>query len=1075
MKFLKIFFGLLLGINFLQAQTTTTTVKGIVVNEATGNPLPAAGIAIVGTKKGTTADEAGKFTISIPSDNKPHKILVSYLNYTSKTVNVVAGTFVTIKLTEITKDDGEVLVQTGYGNPIKKKEIAASVSTVSAKDLKDIPVSSVAEALNGRLGGVTATTAEGSPDAEVKIKVRGGISISGDNSPLYVIDGVVLEGGINNLVLQDIQDITVLKDAAATAIYGSRGANGVIVISTKTGKVGKLKLSYNAYVGFKSLTKTLDLLTPYDFIMYQYERATIANDLTGFYSKYGSTFDTLAAYKNQAATNWQDVVLGNQGQSMQHNVTFSGGTKQTNYLFSYTNQTEKAIVLNSKYNKNQFNFKIEHKFGKKIKLGVSARYTNQNVYGAGTSADGGSVSFNRLRNIVKFRPFLRPGESIEDVNADPDLVGNGLQMINPVQLSNQEFRKKTTNAFNVTANFNYNISKRLSFKSTIGYDRNLVEDKQFNDSISPATANHSRVPLLNFDSTQKTTISNSNVLNYSIKGYKNRHDIDILLGEETNFIENKILENQYELPHGVNRDTSFENIGKWGNQYNLYPKRNVYQATILSFFGRVNYTLDKKYIFSLVLRADGSSKFSPDNRWGYFPSASFAWKLSSEKFMDNCKLLNDVKLRLTYGSNGNARIGDYLYLNTFRHDQTYYGLGGASYTGYNPTALGNTNLLWESVLNRNLGLDFSIFNKKVDISIDYYYNTSKNLLLNVPIASTYGYSSQIQNIGQTKSSGVEVQLNATILRKKNGFNWNANFNIAFNSNEVVALRSDMPDYKPVEGAWNSISGKRDYIEKIGSPVGSFYGFVTDGFYKASDFVSYSGIGGTAIVHDVLKPGVTDIKSSVLSRVKPGSLKLKDLNGDGIVDEDNDRTIIGNPNPKFTGGLNQQFSYKNFDASIFVNFSVGGDVYNANKLDFTNSYVPNANMLAINKQRYTLVDATGAVVTDLAALDALNKDAKIWQPSLGSDGFNLHSWAIEDASYLRINNITLGYSLPIKTLAKLGISKFRLYVTGNNLAIITKYSGYDPEVSVKSHPTTPSLDYSAYPKSRSFIIGLNVTF
>lgn len=282
----------------------------------------------------------------------------------------------------------------------------------------------------------------------------------------------------------------------------------------------------------------------------------------------------------------------------------------------------------------------------------------------------------------------------------------------------------------------------------------------------------------------------------------------------------------------------------------------------------------------------------------------------------------------------------------------------------------------------------------------------------------------------------------------------------------------MKTFLPEEGQWG-LSGKRDYVEKVGDPVGAFYGFVTDGFYKASDFASYSGPSG--LDRDPLLPGVTEVTQGVQGRLKPGMLKFKDLNGDSKVDLDNDRKVIGNPTPKFTGGLNQQFAFKNFDASIFINFSYGGQVYNANKLDFTNAYVPNANMLAVMKNRWRNVDANGAAVTDITALDALNKNATIWQPSLAVDGYNLHSWAIEDASYLRINNVTIGYSLPVKALAKLHISKLRFYATGNNLAVFTKYTGYDPEVSVRRSPLTPGLDYSAYPKSRSFIFGVNVIF
>jgi TonB-linked SusC/RagA family outer membrane protein len=893
-----------------------------------------------------------------------------------------------------------------------------------------------------------------------------------------VIDGVVIEGGINNLVLQDIQDITVLKDAAATAIYGARGANGVIVISTKSGKTGKLKVTYNGYVGTKRLTKTLDVLDPYNFVMYQYDRAVSLNDVSNFYSRYGSTYDTLVNYKNAPLADWQGEVLGQNGFVTQNNISFSGGSKKTTYLFSYTHQKEDAIVLNSSFLKHQFNLKLEHKFTKKMKVGLSARYTNQNVFGAGTSNDGGSVSFNRLRNVIKFRPYLKPSEDYGD--ADPDAqAGSGLGLINPVKLAQQEFRNKTTNAYNFTFSFNYNITKKLSFRSTAGLDRNLLEDRSFNDSLSPVTSNFSRMPVLGFDSSRKTTFSNSNVLTYSLKNYKQHHDIDILLGQETNYIENNYNVNLYQLKNNTNRDSAFSNINNLGNQVSsIYPQRNTYKATILSFFARANYTLNKKYIFSFVVRADGSSKFADDNRWGYFPSSSFAWRLSDEKFMENFKPVNDIKLRLTYGQNGNARIDDYLYLNTFRRDQLYYGLGGNPVNGYNPNSLGNQNLVWESVINRNLGLDFTMFKKRVDISVDYYYNTSKNLLLNVPIASTYGYNTQFQNIGKTKSYGLEFQMNAIIVQSKKDFNWSANFNIAFNRNEILELRKDMNEFLPIEGSWN-ITGSRDYIERVGNPVGAFYGFVTDGFYKPSDFVSYTGYNSTVAGYkqydEVVKGVPTIAGTSVANNLKPGNVRFRDINNDGSISLDSDRTIIGNPNPKFTGGLNQQFSYKGFDASIFINFSYGGQIYNANRIDFTSGYVANANLLNDMQNRFRITDENGVFVSDLAKLEALNKNANIWLPSTASSSYQLHSWAIEDGSFIRINNISFGYSLPVKALAKLHISRLRVYVTGNNLALFTNYSGYDPEVSVRKSPLTQGLDYSAYPKSRSFIFGVNVTF
>ena len=447
--------------------------------------------------------------------------------------------------------------------------------------------------------------------------------------------------------------------------------------------------------------------------------------------------------------------------------------------------------------------------------------------------------------------------------------------------------------------------------------------------------------------------------------------------------------------------------------------------------------------------------------------------------MQDIKFISSLKLRAGFGTVGNNRINDYLFLTTFRNDGTYYyGLGGQAVNAYFSSGLVNENLQWESTVNRNYGIDISLFKNRVDLSVDIYNNSSKDLLLNVPIAPTYGYASQLQNVGKTTNKGVEVQLNTTILRKTNGFNWSANFNISFNKNEVVALGPGQQSFFPA-ASWGVSGQPTDYIVRIGDPVGSMWGLVTDGFYTLNDF-DYN----TANSAYTLKTGVVT-NSSIIGVVQPGSIKFKDLNGDGKVDIDNDRQIIGNPTPKFTGGLNQQFSYKQWDMSVFLNFSYGNDIYNANKIEFTNGYTNNSNQLEIMKDRWKIVTETGqtaqwvsgaiAYGLDPAKLAAINAGAKIWQPIKGSGAFYPHSWAIEDGSFLRLNNVTIGYSLPVKSLVKLGISRLRFYGTGNNLAVITGYSGYDPEVSVRKSALTPGLDYSAYPKSRSFIFGVNVIF
>jgi TonB-linked SusC/RagA family outer membrane protein len=579
--------------------------------------------------------------------------------------------------------------------------------------------------LNGRLAGVTATTAEGSPDADVKIKVRGGMSITQDNSPLYIIDGVQVENALNTISPQDIQTIDVLKDASAAAIYGARGANGVIIITTKTGKPGKLRISYNTFIGIKYLPKTLGVLDPYEYVKYLSERSRgNATDSTTFGKNFGSYWDTLANYKNVKEVNWQDQVFGNTGITNTHNITGSGGTKKMTYNFGYTFNNDKAMVLNSSYKRHLFNAKADYKINKKLKVGIGARYTNQNVYGAGVSDTKGS-SYNRLRNAVKYRPFLSNGQEIDDQDplADPN-VGNGLNLVNPIALSDAEYRKKTTNAYNANFTATYNITKKLVFKSVLGYDKNSLVDRQFSDSITPySVIQGSRKPIVGLDTSIRNTYTNTNTLTYTINNYKDKHDFTFLIGEETYDQRNALqstLVSKY--PTFTTPQTAFEqtNLGVYNTGY---PKLSKSRFTSLSFFGRVNYTFSDKYLLTVNYRADGSSKFAPGKQWGYFPGASLAWKVSSEKFMEKVKFINSLKFRAGYGELGNNRMNDYLYLTTFRNDGTlFYGLNNQATLAYYSGGLVNQNLKWESNINRNLGVDVTLLKNRIDLSVDLYSN-----------------------------------------------------------------------------------------------------------------------------------------------------------------------------------------------------------------------------------------------------------------------------------------------------------------------------------------------------------------
>lgn len=1073
-KKLTLFTCLILSAIFSMAQSKV--VKGRVVDE-NGAGLQGVTVLQRGSKTGTQTDAGGNF--SLPVSAATNNLIFSSVGFTTKTVNVSGRSTVNVTLSKNITNDDEVVV-VGYQS-VKRKDLLASVSSVGAKDLKDIPINSAAEALNGRLAGVTATTSEGSPDATIKVRVRGGMSITQDNSPLYIVDGVQIENALSTLSPQDIQSIDVLKDAAATAIYGARGANGVIVITTKSGRQGRLRVAYNAYVGVKSLSNKLKVLDPYDFVIYQYERSRgSSTDSSTFAQEFGTTWDTLSNYKNVTPVDWQKEIFGNTGFMQTHNVSLSGGSKKFVYNFGYTFNEDKAVVINSKYLRHLLNFRGDYKVTQNLKFGITARLLHQDVFGAGVSDDKGT-SYNRLRNTIRYRPFLSPNQAIDEADpfADPN-VGNGLILINPLQLASMEYRKKTTDADNITLNGSYNITKHLSFRSTFGFNYNKAVDRQFSDSLTPyAVLQGSRMPIASLDTIKQTIITNSNVLNYNYRTANKKNNFDALLGQETYQLSITTTNQLYKgFPLNTTPNQAFKDYSA-ATSFTGYPRLAKTKYTNLSYFGRINYSFEDKYLASFNMRADGASKFGPGNKWGYFPAGSLAWRVTKEKFMSKVKFINDLKLRFGYGVVGNNRIPDYLYISTFSSNGNYfYGLNNQAIIAYYSNSLVNPNLKWESTINRNFGIDLSLLRSRINLSVDIYNNTSKDLLLNVPIASNYGYSTQLQNIGRTSNKGVELQLSSLNVSKKD-FSWNSNLNLSFNKNKILALGTNQTSYFP-PASWGVSGQPADYIVKVGSPVGAIWGLVNDGFYTVNDF-DYNTTTGEY----TLKAGVVSDKN-IIGTVQPGSIKFKDLNNDGSIDVNKDDTIIGNPNPKFTGGFNNQFTYKRWDMSVFVNFSYGNDVYNANKVELSNGYTADANLLQLMQGRWKTITPDGQVaqyvnssgkVIGIAPdqLSALNANATIWQPVRSAGAFYPSSWAIEDGSFLRINNITLGYTFPAVSLGKLKMSKLRLYFTANNLGVFTSYTGYDPEVSVRSNPVTPGLDYSAYPKSKSFIFGVNASF
>ena len=1064
------------------AAAQSRVVQGV-VKSAEGEALPGVTVLVEGTTNGASTGANGDYSITLPAGSNNAKLRFSFVGFTSKEVTVGTQSTINVTLASDSKQLEDVVV-IGY-QAVQRRDVTGAVSSVSAQQIKDVPVNSAAEALTGRLAGVQLTTSEGTPGAAATVRVRGGGSITQDNSPLYVVDGVQVENALSTISPQDIQSVDVLKDASATAIYGARGANGVIIITTKIGKEGRTTVNYNGFAGVRQLSKKLDLLTPGQFVRYQYERAQLAGTTaqSDFKKVYGtSRYDSLGVFDNLPAIDWQERVFGRDAFQQTHNVSITGGAKGTNYALSLTRNTEDGIQLGSGFDRYLVNFRLDSKVSDKFRFGFNARYNVTNTKGAGTNSTGTSQT-SRLRNVIEYRPFDFVGGVLQDQDAfDESQATSGARLGNPVTLINQEYRLNNQKVLNVNGSASYAILKNLSFRSTAGVETTNTVQNAFNGPVTPVARQNGQQPTASIATTEQTTFNNNNVLTYNLT--KGKHSFDALVGEEVYQVTTRTLNvGVLYLPSTITAERALASINQSAPPAGVQPTLSSAGATsrILSGFGRFNYSFDDKYLATLTFRADGSSKFASGRRTGYFPAASLAWRISKEKFLEPyVNTISDLKLRLSYGRAGNNRINDFLYLSQFGvvvpaitgtgSTQSQYGFGEVLVPGLASTSLANQFLQWETTESRNVGVDLALFNNRVQFTVDAYYNNTYDLLLNKAVPSSSGYSVQTQNAGKTSNRGIEFQLSGTVFQTPD-FTWTANTNLSINRNRVESL-GEGPDFFLFNSNWAGSDGpSSDYLVKTGQPLGQMYGYVAQGFYTANDFLSYDATSSRWKPKD----GVA-VNTNAFAPEGPGDIRFKDVNNDGKID-DNDRQVIGNANPKFTGGLNNQFAYKSFDASIFLNWVVGNDIYDANKIEFSSGLYANTNLLssAYNSGTYRNTDpATGQLVTDIDRLNQINQNATSAAPSRGR--YITSSAYIENGSFLRLNNLTLGYSLPKSFVQKVKITNARFYVTASNLYTFTKYSGYDPEVSARrSSPLSPGLDYAAYPRSRAFLAGMNLTF
>ena len=780
-------------------------------------------------------------------------------------------------------------------------------------------------------------------------------------------------------------------------------------------------------------------------------------------------YDDLDLYKYQKGTDWQEEMYGSSQFSHFHNLNISGCTDQTRTYLSISHNDDDGLLKHSNYKRTNLNFKLNQSITQKLRLELNTRYSDETTHGAGTS--GGSDL--KIKDVISARPV---NGLVDNMLIGPDEIGDEYDqfresLIQPDEKLKDDYRYKRRRRFDLNAAVNWNILEGLTYRSEIGAGYSAYNEQRFYGPLTGAAAKQGfNLPMGRLTEIEGSNYRILNLLTYEI--VNNDFRLSFMAGQE---ILNRETASHdvlaLKFPEEIEPERLFANMALGEVKSNT---TNISAPDRLSsFFGRANMILLDRYIFNVTFRADGSSKFAPGLQWGYFPAASAAWRISSEPFMENASFVNELKLRVGYGTAGHNNIENDIW-------RTVYKLGSDNNPGFgdvpqpfyegNSSLLANPELQWETKITANIGTDFSLFENRLVGTFELYNNKSKDLLLEIDLPPNTGYTNMMDNVGSTTIKGLELSVNGTFFRTTN-LMLSATFNIGVEKFVIDELADR--DEIPFTSGWSGdVKGMDDYRIAVGSEVGLMYGWVTEGFYSVDDFEAYDAASGTYI----LKEGVP--KSEITAN-RPGSLKLADLNGDSIVDL-SDRKIIGHANPKHYGGFGLNSMYKGFDLSVYFIWKYGFNVYNTSQIEFTNTGRDIwGNMIdrMNSSNRFKYINENGELVTDLEELRELNTNAKVWSPfSAGESVLVTHSDAIEDASYLRLSNITLGYTLPAGVSSKIKISMLRIYFTVFNAYTWTKYRGFDPEVSVRPGDiATPNLDNSSYPQNRSYTLGVNINF
>jgi len=1057
----KISFIVLLFMLIISVETFSQVLKvtGKVL-DTDGEELIGVNVLVRGTSKGTITDEKGNYSVFV-EDGRKDVLVFSYIGMKTQEVPVNGRTKIDVILEPETHLLDEV-VAIGYGS-LRRGDLTGSVSSVKGDDLIKVPTSNVAQSLAGRVAGVHVLQSEGVPGASISIRVRGGISITQSNEPLYVIDGFPTDEGLSTLDPSEIESIDILKDASATSIYGARGANGVVLITTKSGlKDGrKQTISFDTYVGINKVANKLPVLSTEEFVLLDYERRVGGDPVNGvskFEELYGPFADIATNYRNRSGIDWQKETLGRTAITQNYRIAFNGGSKETQYNFSYWRFNNQGAMVYSGEDKDNITFNISHRVGDRFRFSARLNYDQRKVYGMGTSEGGDR--FNKMQHILQYRPTIgiKGSDDLLLEGEDPLLLDDsGNVMQNPLISAAEETKNKKYKVLRINGGFTYNLTKKLSFRNNTSMRYQTRRDEIFYGALSMTAKRSSINGSITYREIGDIITSNTINHNYKQKGHK----ITTMIGQEYVYKWNRYLEaSSSNFP---NDDIGLDDLSL-GSTPGI-PKSNVnYDDKLLSFFARINYNYREKYLLSSSIRADGSSKFGKKNKWGIFPAFASAWRISEEEFIKNLNIFSDLKLRCGYGWAGNNSIGSYGSLPIL--GSVTYPQGNTTRSGYASNQIPNSYLKWEANKTFNLGLDMGFFQQRLTVIPEFYINKSSNLLLNSRIPMSSGYSNMIRNIGVTENRGLDLTINTININKRN-FSWSTNFNISHNRNKVLALSGENYFLEEARFGYNL----KTHLVKIGEPLGLFYGFVTEGVYGVDDF-DYDPNTETYILKEEI-PYLGD-----RNLVKPGNWKFKNIDDSNDIIDENDKTIIGKANPKFYGGITNDFNYKNFDLSIFFSFNYGNDVFNATKL--TNSLGGRTNKNALDvinsSNRWMTINKNGEIIKDPVELGTINNNKTVaaWYDLEEGDKY-IHSWAVEDGSYIRLSNVSLGYTIPKNLSNKLSINNLRFYVTGNNLYVWTKYTGYDPDVSTMGTGITRGVDFGAYPRSRSVVFGMSLTF